>query len=123
MSFTHLQVKSGYSLMESSITIDKLVKKAKELQFKSLALTDHHVLHGAIPFYKACSHYDIKPIIGMTVNVEEQDGKTEQCILLAENNDGYQQLIHISTELNTTDIEAIKKEELSHFSKGLICIL
>src|SRR5699024_11721474 len=59
----------------------------------------------------------------MKVNVEEQDGKIDQCILLAENNDGYQQLIQISTELNTTDKEAIKKEELFHLSKGLICIL
>lgn len=123
MSFTHLQVKSGYSLMESAITIEKLVERAKELQFESLALTDHHVLHGAIPFYKACSRHGIKPIIGMTVNVREQDETIEQCILLAKNTAGYQQLIRLSTELNTKEKEAMEKDDLLHFSEGLICIL
>ena len=50
MSFTHLQVKSGYSLMNSTITIPKLVERAHELNFDALALTDEGVLYGAIPF-------------------------------------------------------------------------
>src|SRR5690625_6286047 len=115
MSFTHLQDKIYYNIIDSAITIEKLVERAKELQFESLALTDHHVLHGAIPFYKACSKHGIKPIIGMTVNVREQDETIEQCTLLAKNTAGYQQLIRLSTELNTNEKEAMEKDDLLHF--------
>ena len=67
MSFTHLQVRSGYSFFNSTITIEKLVKRAKELEFKSIALTDEEVLYGVIPFYKHVTASGIKPIIGMVV--------------------------------------------------------
>src|SRR5699024_2493171 len=103
MSFTHLQVRSGYSLMESTITIDQLVKKASDLQFQSLALTDEHVLYGAIKFYKACLAYNIKPIIGMIITVINDDQNEESCILLAKNNTGYKNLIRLSTRLNVED--------------------
>src|SRR5699024_8833864 len=122
MLFTHLQVKSGFSLMESTITIDKLVKRAKELQFKSLALTDENVLYGMIPFYKACKENRIKTIIGMTIKVENQE-EIEKCILLAKNNQGYQRLIKLSSHINTTDIQAVEKDQLHQYANDLIGIL
>src|SRR5690625_5706213 len=63
MSFTHLQVRSGYSLFKSTMTIDKLIQRAQALDFTSLALTDEEVLYGAIPFYKACKKNGIKPLL------------------------------------------------------------
>lgn len=123
MSYTHLQIKSGYSLMESTLTIEKLVKRAKELQFKSLALTDEHVLYGVIPFYKACIKHGIKPIIGMTVHIENTEGFQETCILLAENNQGYEQLIKLSSLLNTEEKNFIEKENLHLYTDGLTGIL
>src|SRR5690625_3163924 len=97
MSYTHLQVQSGYSLLESTITIEKLTKKASDLQYDALALTDHEVLYGVILFYKSCLKHGIKPIIGMTVQLLNMNNETEQCILLAKNNDGYRQLMKLST--------------------------
>lgn len=98
MSFTHLQVRSGYSLLNSTITIDKLVHKAKELQYTSLALTDEGVLHGAIPFYKACLQQGINPIFGLIVTVSFDEIELP-LILLAKNNTGYAELINISTQI------------------------
>lgn len=123
MSFTQLQIKSGYSLMDSTITIDKLVERASELQLTALALTDTHVLNGVIPFYKACQNKGIKPIIGMTVFVKNETGLHEKCILLAENNQGYQQLIRLSTWLNTNDAQTLDKSKLLHYTDGLLGIL
>lgn len=123
MSFTQLQIKSGYSLMDSTITIDKLVERASELQLTALALTDIHVLNGVIPFYKACQKKGIKPIIGMTIFVENEQNCREKCILLAENNQGYQQLIRLSTWLNTNDAQTLDKSELRHYTDGLLGIL
>src|SRR5690625_190233 len=100
MSFTHLQVRSGYSLFKSTITIEKLVERAKTLEYTSLALTDEEVLYGVIPFYKTCVKYGIKPVIGMVVHIPIDDG-TIPLVLLAKNNRGYEQLIRISTHIQT----------------------
>lgn len=54
MSFVHLQVHSGYSLLNSAAAVEELVSEADRLGYASLALTDDHVMYGAIQFYKAC---------------------------------------------------------------------
>lgn len=71
MSFIHLQIKSAYSLLSSAVKLDKLVSKAKELNYKALALTDEQVMYGTVEFYKLCKRNGIKPIIGMKLNVIE----------------------------------------------------
>ncbi|SFB24931.1 DNA polymerase-3 subunit alpha [Lentibacillus halodurans] len=123
MSFTHLQVRSGYSFMNSTIMIDKLAARARELQFGALALTDEHVLYGAIPFYKACQKNGIKPIIGMNVKVTSADEEPDFCILLAKNNQGYQHLIKLSTRIQLSPKKGIEHTELESYSDDLICIL
>ncbi|MFD1038110.1 DNA polymerase III subunit alpha [Virgibacillus byunsanensis] len=123
MSFTHLQVRSGYSLMESTITIEKLVEKASSLHFDALALTDEHVLYGAISFYKTCERYGVKPIIGMSVKVLDEDQQMVSCILLAKSNKGYNQLSKLSTYIQQHKQESITIKELQSFIYDLICIL
>lgn len=119
MSFTHLQVKSGYSLMESTITIDKLVKRAVDHDFQALALTDDQVLYGAIPFYKACMRHGIKPIIGMIVHIIDET----TCILLAKNNQGYKNLMKLSTDIQTGDTKNIEYNQLTNYTQDLIGIV
>lgn len=123
MSYTHLQVKSGYSLMQSTITIPKLVKRAEELKFEALALTDEGVLYGTIPFYRACLRHGIKPIIGMTVHVIDDKETIHPCVLLAKNNTGYHTLMKLSTTIQLHEKQAVTFEELKAYSEGLICIL
>ncbi|MFC4556670.1 DNA polymerase III subunit alpha [Virgibacillus kekensis] len=123
MSFTHLQVRSGYSLMNSTVTIDRLISKASELNFDALALTDENVLYGTIPFYKKCIQNGMKPIIGMAVTVEAGDDDHEACILLAKNNSGYKNLVRISTEIQLSAVNTFGREDLANLSNDLICIL
>lgn len=118
-SFTHLQVKSGYSLLSSTITIEKLLSRAEELAFSALALTDDQVLYGVIPFYQACIRKGIKPIIGMTTAVDSGDNR-DTMILLAKTNYGYKQLIQLSTYLQTSQLSAIAKEDLSFYTEDVI---
>ena len=123
MSFTHLQVRSGYSFMKSTITVEKLAEKAQEENFDALALTDEHVLYGAIPFYKACQQNGIKPIIGMNVTVTSSEDDPDYCILLAKNNQGYRNLIRLSTHIQLSQKNGIDHSELAPYSDDLICIL
>jgi DNA polymerase-3 subunit alpha len=109
--------------MKSTITIDKLIDKAKKLQFDALALTDEHVLYGAIPFYKACVKNAIKPMIGMVINMEDHNQRQEECILLAKNNSGYKELVKISTYLNQNETNLLNYDELKINSEELIAII
>jgi DNA polymerase-3 subunit alpha len=122
MSFTHLQIRSAFSLMKSTITVEKLIDKAKELNLEALALTDEHVLYGVIPFYKACIKNNIKPIIGMTIRLVGTHQETEPCILLAKNNAGYQELVKISTYVNQKKINEIDPEQINIDTKNIIAI-
>ncbi|MGP4041601.1 DNA polymerase III subunit alpha [Gracilibacillus sp. D59] len=93
-----LQIKSGYSLMNSTIQIAPLVKQAKNYGYQHLALTDEGIMHGSIPFYQACKKAGINPIIGLTYHVEFNEQPVE-IIALAKNVTGYQHLLQISTKL------------------------
>ena len=52
--FTHLHVHTEYSLLDGACKVKELAKRAAEMGFKSLAMTDHGVMYGAIDFYLAC---------------------------------------------------------------------
>ncbi|MDC3412639.1 DNA polymerase III subunit alpha [Terrihalobacillus insolitus] len=123
MGYTHLQVRSGYSLMKSSITIEKLVEKAKSLGFDALAITDENVLHGAIPFYQACLKAGMKPIIGMAVNVSDNESEKASFILLAKNNRGYKNLLKLSSYIQLKQLDWINRDDLAQYTGGIIGIL
>ncbi|MEN2467085.1 DNA polymerase III subunit alpha [Ornithinibacillus sp. JPR2-1] len=122
MSFTHLQIKTGYSFFNSTITVDRLIRKALQLDLKALALTDENVLHGVIPFYKQCVKHGIKPIIGMTVTVAEDD-KPMDILLLAKNNTGYRNLTRLSTFIQRDEQNPINQTMLVEYLEELIVIV
>ncbi len=105
MAFTHLHVHTEYSLLDGSSKIKELTARAKELGMDSLAITDHGVMYGVIDFYRAAREVGIKPVIGCEVYVapnsrfdrETVSGEDRyyHLILLAENNQGYENLMKI----------------------------
>lgn len=123
MTFSHVNVQTGYSLMQSTVQIDGLVKRAKELHMSALAITDEHVLYGVIPFYKACIREGIHPMIGMNVCVETSDGQRHMCTVLAKNNTGYEQISRVSTLLQIHKQSSISFEDFKeHVNEHIICI-
>ncbi|MCL2399194.1 MAG: DNA polymerase III subunit alpha [Defluviitaleaceae bacterium] len=106
-SFTHLHVHSEYSLLDGSAKITELVSRAHDLGMTSLALTDHGVMYGIIDFYKAAKAQGIKPILGCEVYVsvgsrhekttgaKGKDKNYTHLVLLAENEQGYHNLIKL----------------------------
>lgn len=124
MSFVHLQVYSAYSLLTSTITIEKLVTDAKSKGFSTIALTDRNVMYGAVAFYKECIKNNIKPIIGLTVDVTmtKNGEKSYPLVLLAKNNDGYQNLLKISSAVQTKSLKGIPIKWLKAYTKGLFAL-
>ncbi len=64
MSWIPLHVHSQYSLLDSTLSIKRLVAKAEEFSLSNVALTDHGNLFGAVEFYQACKKSGIQPILG-----------------------------------------------------------
>ena len=105
MNFTHLHVHTEYSLLDGSNKIKEYVDRVKELGMDSAAITDHGVMYGVIDFYRAARAAGINPILGCEVYVapgsrfDRETGSGEDryyhLVLLAENNQGYSNLMKI----------------------------
>lgn len=119
--FGHLQVYSGYSFQQSTILIKDLVLAAKEKHLNALALTDKNNMFGAMEFSEACLQNGIKPILGMEVSVLI-DGQIYPFILLAIDDQGYFDLVHICCEVNLSSDRAIALDQLALYHEHLYVI-
>lgn len=133
IEFTHLHVHTEYSLLDGSAKIGDLLDRAKELGMSSLAITDHGAMYGAVDFYKAAKEKGIKPIIGCEVYLavrtrfdkEPMDARSYHLVLLAENNEGYQNLIKL---VSIAYIEGFYRKPridlalLKQYHKGIIAL-
>ena len=118
----HLHVRSCYTLLQSTLTIPKIVAAAKRCGYTAVALTDKHVMHGAMAFYHACKKENIKPIFGMEVDVLEQE-ELYGFVVLAKNDAGYQNLLKLSTWLNTGEERRIPDlDTLAYYAKDCIVL-
>ncbi|MCM3116648.1 DNA polymerase III subunit alpha [Neobacillus sp. MER 74] len=124
MSFIHLHVYSAYSLLSSTASVPDLIKNAQSKGFSAIALTDRNVMYGTIEFYKLCQKNNMKPIIGLTVDVESEYTSNESfpLVLLAENDSGYRNLLKISSTVQTKTDHGIPLKWLKHYSDGLIAL-
>lgn len=128
-SFVHLHVHTEYSLLDGAARIEELVRTAKEQGMRSLAITDHGAMYGVIPFYQTCRRYGIHPIIGCEMyivdSLRSQGGKQKRyhLLLLAENQQGYQNLLKLVTLAHTEGFygkPCLDKERLAPYTEGLI---
>lgn len=130
--FVHLHSHTEYSLFDGISRIGELVSHVKEMGQTALAITDHGVMYGAIYLYKECIKQGIKPIIGCEIYVtrgsrfdKSGNGKEKlaHLILLAENNEGYQNLIKICSKAWTEGYyhrPRADHELLEKYHEGLI---
>lgn len=131
--FVHLHQHTEYSLLDSTVRISDLVKKAKECGSPAVALTDHGNMFGAIEFYQEASANGLRPIIGCEVYMApgkrtEKDASSARdaayhFLLLAQDNVGYQNLLKIVTEAHLTGFyykPRIDRDLLAEHHQGLI---
>jgi DNA polymerase-3 subunit alpha len=132
--FVHLHTHSHYSLLNALPTIDELVDRAKEEGMTALALTDNGNLYGAIEFYQACKKAEIKPIIGIDAYLaprtlfdkEPHDKPHARIVLLAQNNEGYKNLMELVTQSYMNGFYYRPRLDHAHLEKykeGIIAII
>ncbi len=132
--YVHLHNHTHYSLLDGLQKIEPMLDAAKAMGMGSIAITDHGTLSGAIEFYKAAKSRDIKPIIGMETYVAprshtdkdaSKDKNNYHLILLAMNNQGYKNLMRLSTIANLDGFyykPRIDHDLLEKYSEGLIVL-
>lgn len=135
MSFAHLHVHTEYSLLDGSNKINEYVARVKELGMTAAAITDHGVMYGVIDFYRAAREAGINPILGCEVYVapgsrfdrEKVEGEDRyfHLVLLAENNQGYANLMKIVSRGFTEGYyyrPRVDREVLETYREGLIVL-
>ncbi|GFI42857.1 MAG: DNA polymerase III subunit alpha [Dorea sp.] len=136
MSFAHLHVHTEYSLLDGSNKIKECVARVKELGMDSVAITDHGVMYGVIDFYRAAKAAGVKPILGCEVYVApgsrfdkeavgNGDDRYYHLVLLAENDEGYHNLMKIVSRGFTEGYyykPRVDMEVLKEFHKGIIAL-
>ncbi len=115
MSFTPLHLYSGYSFLKSAIKIDEYLSKVKALNYKASALTDISSLTAMSLFTKLAKAKGIKPITGLTLNVENN-----YLTFLAKSEEGYKNLLHL---LLLSEQNKLALKDIANLSNGLIVII
>ncbi len=130
--FTHLHVHSEFSLLDGLSRIGDMTRRVADAGMKSLAITDHGAMYGAIEFYQACGRAGIKPIIGVETYVAPRshtdkeakvDANPYHLILLAKDVTGYRNLMTLVSKAHLDGYyykPRIDKELLAAHSEGLI---
>ncbi|MCC8110901.1 MAG: DNA polymerase III subunit alpha [Ruminococcus sp.] len=133
-AFVHLHVHSEYSLLDGACRISNLMEQVKAVGQTAVALTDHGVMYGVMPFYQAAKAAGIHPIIGCEVYVAQRtrqdrdnrwDSRSYHLILLCQNRIGYRNLVHLVSRANLEGFyrkPRVDWELLCEYHDGLICL-
>jgi len=131
--FTHLHLHTEYSLLDGACDVTKLVERVTALGQKSVAMTDHGNIYGAVHFFDAAKAHGVKPILGCELYVcKAEDHRVEtphdqynHLLVLAENEEGYRNLMRLTSEASLHGFyrkPRVSKRYLAENSKGLICL-
>lgn len=132
--FVHLHNHTQYSLLDGLTKIPPLVEFVKNSGMEAIAITDHGTMSGVIEFYKECRDNKIKPIIGIETYMAARDLENKEVgldkqnyhlTLLAMNNQGYKNLMELSSIANLDGFyykPRIDKKNLEKYSEGIICL-
>jgi DNA polymerase III subunit alpha len=129
--FTHLHLHTEYSLLDGACDVTKLIDRVAALGQKSVAMTDHGNIYGAVHFFNAAKEKGIRPILGCELYVcKNEDHRApaqgddyNHLLVLAENEEGYRNLIRITSEASLHGFyrkPRISKAYLAQHSQGLI---
>ncbi|MGA2559796.1 MAG: DNA polymerase III subunit alpha [Terracidiphilus sp.] len=129
--FTHLHLHTEYSLLDGACDVYKLVDRVAALGQKSVAMTDHGNIYGAVHFFDAAKAKGVKPILGCELYISKKDDhrapgegdENNHLLVLAQNEEGYRNLIRITSEASLHGFyrkPRVSKRYLAEHSAGLI---
>src|ERR1700749_1396001 len=129
--FTHLHLHTDYSLLDGACDVEKLVAHVDSIGQKAVAITDHGNIYGAVHFFEAATARGVKPILGCELYICPQEDhrappekdKYHHLLVLAENEEGYRNLVRITSEASLHGFyrkPRVSKKYLAKHAAGLI---
>jgi DNA polymerase-3 subunit alpha len=126
---THIH--SSYSLLDGVSSPSENVKRAVELGMPAVAISDHGTVAGIFELYTAAEKAKIKPLLGNELYFKEklQDGNKDRKyfhgIFLAQNEQGFKNLLHLSSVGYREDHfefwrPVVSIDEIAAHSEGLV---
>ena len=109
--------------------VPAMVDAVRAFGMEAIAMTDHGTLSGTIEFYKEASSKGIKPLIGMESYVASRthtdkdpskDKNYYHLIILAMNNQGYKNLMRLSTIANLEGVYYKPRIDHENFLKNIM---
>ncbi len=122
MTYIELYTSSAFSFLRGASFPEQLAERAAELELPAVALLDRNGVYGAQRFSVACREQGVRPIIGSSLTMA--DGSLLP--VLVENRIGYKNLCGLLTQAHLRSEKgtcAVRWEEVSEFSEGLIALL
>lgn len=113
--------RTEYSFLNSLCSLESLIDKAKEYNYKALAMTDINNLHGAYKFYNLCVKNNIKPIIGVELKVKDNEIEFPICLYPLDKI-GFQNLYRLASKSKING-DYLDLPYLENNNMGLLCIL
>lgn len=132
--FVPLHNHTHHSVLDGMQKVGEMLDRVQALGMRAVAITDHGTLSGTIEFYKDAKGREIKPIIGIETYVAARkltdkdpvkDKARYHLILLAMNNQGYENLMRLSTVANLDGYyykARVDHDVLEQHNEGLICL-
>lgn len=120
MKTVYPQIVTSADMLKSTIQLEQLTQKLKQNNAKAAAITNSK-LYGLLPFWHALHTHKIKPVLGLTVNVQ-LESNIVGLVLYAKDYNGYENLLKISSSIETRDITALPKRWLEAYKRGLIAV-
>jgi DNA polymerase-3 subunit alpha len=129
VKFIHLRAQSSYSLLEGMIRVEELIFLAKSMYMPALCLADRGNLFGALEFSIKAIQEGIQPIHGCVLKIQYLDERKNlnfgECTLIAKNENGYSNLLYLSSLIHNKDDaskDCLTLEEIASRKDGLILL-
>ncbi|SER90757.1 DNA polymerase III subunit alpha [Psychrobacillus sp. OK032] len=120
MKTVYPQIVTSADMLKSTIQLEPLIEKLKSNHAKAVAITNS-TLYGIMPFWHEMKNHQIHAVIGLSTNVQ-LDEKCVPLVLYAENNRGYENLLKISSSLETRELTELPKKWLAAYKDGIIAV-
>ena len=118
-----LYIRSVYSLLSSLCPIEGIISYGLKYGYKVLGLVDRNVMSGAMAFKKACKKAGIKPVYGLEFDLRLDD-LVYTMVLYAADDEGFQNLIGLSSHICTSDEKVIDLETLNRYRRhNYLCLM
>ncbi|WP_313891588.1 DNA polymerase III subunit alpha [Psychrobacillus sp.] len=120
MKTVYPQIVTSADMLKSTIQLEQLIQKLKNNHAKAAAITNSR-LYGVLPFWHELQKNDIHPVIGLSIKVQ-LDNEIVSLIVYAKNNNGYENIVKISSGLEIKELDELPKKWLQAYKNGVIAL-